>query len=58
MRKYTKGRELARQCVTKFVIAYLTFKSIYQQKIGLRSMFASEEWAKGPYAKKSDGINV
>ena len=58
MRKYTKGRELARQGVTRFATAYLTLKSIYQQKIGLRSMFASEEWAKSPYAKKSDGINV
>ncbi|XP_050263870.1 uncharacterized protein LOC126708093 [Quercus robur] len=58
MRKYTKTRELARQGVTRFSTAYLTLKSIYQQKIGLRSMFASEEWAKSPYAKKSDGINV
>ena len=32
MRKYTKGRELARQDVTRFAIAYLTLKSIYQQK--------------------------
>ena len=58
MRKYTKGRELARQAVTRFATAYLTLKSIYQQKIGLRSMFAFEEWAKSPYAKKSYGINV
>ena len=58
MRKYTKGRELARQGVTRFATAYLTLKSIYQQKIGLRSMLESEEWAKCPYAKKSDGINV
>ncbi|XP_030959124.1 uncharacterized protein LOC115981079 [Quercus lobata] len=52
------GRELARQGVIRFATAYLTLKNIYQQKIGLRSMFASEEWAKSPYAKKSDGINV
>ena len=58
MRKYTKGRELARQGVTRFATAYLTLKSIYQQKIGLRFMLESEEWAKCPYAKKSDGINV
>ena len=58
MRKYTKGRELVRQCVTRFATTYLTLKNIYQQKIRLRSMFTSEEWAKSSNAKKSDGINV
>ena len=54
MRKYIKGRELARQGVIRFATAYLTLKRIYQQKIGLRSMFVSEEWAKSSYAKKSE----
>ena len=58
MRKYTKEREFVRQCVTRFATTYLTLKNIYQQKIRLRSMFTSEEWAKSSNAKKSDGINV
>ena len=33
MRQYTKGRELAKQCVTRFVMVYLTLKSIYEQKL-------------------------
>ena len=38
-------------------MVYLTLKSIYEQKVGLMSMFAPKEWAEF-LAKKSDGINV
>lgn len=49
-RSYSKGRDLARPTITRFARPYLTMKSILEQKIALRSLFASEKWATSAYA--------
>ncbi|XP_061357381.1 uncharacterized protein LOC133301719 [Gastrolobium bilobum] len=53
-RSFSKNRELARPAITRFATSYLTLKSIFEQKIPLRSMFASEKWEKSPYATRPE----
>ena len=58
MRKFTKKRDLVRACVTRFATSYLTLRSLFENKIGLRAMFASEEWQRSQYSKKGDGVKL
>ena len=58
MREHTKNRNLARPAVTRFATAYLTLKSILNQRNGLRAMFNSSAWCKSSYAKTRDGFEV
>jgi hypothetical protein len=58
MRKYTDGRELTRPAVTRFATNYLTLKSMLEQKIPLRAMFASVSWQKSKFAGKGDAVDV
>lgn len=58
MRSFTNNHELLRPAVTRFATAYLTLRSIYKQKKGLTSMFASEQWSSCSWAKKPEGIRV
>ncbi|RWR88638.1 hypothetical protein CKAN_01766500 [Cinnamomum micranthum f. kanehirae] len=58
MRKFTKGRELIRAAVTRFATNFLTLKSIHEQRVALRSMFASKEWEESSYSKNIDGMRV
>ena len=39
-------RELKRAGVSRFATSFLTLKSFEENKLPLRAMFASEEWAK------------
>ncbi|XP_052187762.1 uncharacterized protein LOC127798293 [Diospyros lotus] len=57
-RKFSKKRELKRPGVTRFATSFLTLRSFEENKIPLRAMFASEEWAKSHYASKVDAIKV
>ena len=44
LKKFTRGRDLIRPVMTRFVIAYLTLACFYEMKASLMSMFSSEEW--------------
>ena len=51
-------KELVRAGVTRFATSYLTLRCWHETKIGLRAMFASEEWQRSQYSKKADDIKV
>ena len=54
-RKYSNKREIKRARVIRFATSFLTLKSFYENKLPLRAMFASQEWAKSNYASKVEG---
>lgn len=56
MRHYTDNKEIIRPAVTRFATVYLTLQSIYKAKRGIMSMFTSQEWHDGPFAKNKDGV--
>ncbi|WOL10273.1 hypothetical protein Cni_G19027 [Canna indica] len=56
--RFSNVRELTRSVVTRFATAYLTLKSVLNQKVALQSMFVSEKWASSTYAGKDDGDSV
>ena len=57
-RKFSKKRELKRASVTRFATSFLNLKSVEENKLPLRAMFASEEWAKRNYATKMEAKKV
>ncbi|KAG5565239.1 hypothetical protein RHGRI_001213 [Rhododendron griersonianum] len=57
-RKFTKKKELIQPTVTRFATAYLTIKSFDETKMGLRYIFASEEWCTSPYLKSVGGMKA
>lgn len=56
MRKHTNGRELTRAGETRFATCFLTLKSIHEQRVAMRTMFASKEWEESSYSTKIDGM--
>ena len=57
-RKYSNKRELKRAGVTRFATSFLTLKSFDENKLALKAMFASQEWAKSNYASKVEAKKV
>lgn len=57
MVKFT-GRELVRPGITRFATNFIALNSILQNKNGLKSMFASEEWQTSRYASTVDGKSI
>ena len=57
-RKFSKKIKLKRVGVTRFATSFLTLKSFEENKLPLRAMFASEEWAKSNYATKMEAKKV
>ena len=51
-RKYSNKRELKRARIARFATSFLILKSFDENKLPLRAMFASQEWAKSNYASK------
>jgi len=56
MRKHNEQRELSHLGVTRFATNFLTLKSLFDSKGGLRRMFVSEEWLASSYATTTAGI--
>ena len=57
-RKFSEKRELKRTSVTRFAMSFLTLKSFEENKLPLRAMFASEEWAKSNYFTEMEAKKV
>ncbi|XP_055961848.1 uncharacterized protein LOC126681648 [Mercurialis annua] len=57
-RKFYDKKELKRAGVTRFATTFLTLKSFEENKLPLRAMFASEDWAKSQYASKPEAKRV
>ena len=49
---------LKRARVIRFATSFLTLKSFDENKLALRAMFASQEWAKSNYASKVEAKKV
>ncbi|OAY70615.1 hypothetical protein ACMD2_21314, partial [Ananas comosus] len=57
MMKFT-GRELVRPGITRFATNFIALNSILQNKNGLKSMFASDDWQTSRYASTADGKSI
>ncbi|KAK2642826.1 hypothetical protein Ddye_024589 [Dipteronia dyeriana] len=58
LRKYTNMKELLRHVKTRFATAFITLSRIHSQKVNIRRMFTSDEWAKSKWVKKARAKRV
>ena len=58
MRKYTKGKELARPGITRFASNFITLKSMLASRLELRCMFVGPEWSSSSFATSPAGVDV
>ena len=52
MRKTTKGKDLVRPTMTRFVTMFLTLQSILDHILALKQMFMCANWVASSYSKK------
>jgi hypothetical protein len=54
MRKFTRGRDLIRPRIARFVTNFLSLRSIVIQEDNLKHMFSHAEWLSSIYSKRPD----
>lgn len=54
MRKFTRGKELIRPKISRFLTNFLSLRSIVMQEDNLKHMFSHSEWFSSIYSRRPD----
>ncbi|XVF23468.1 hypothetical protein REPUB_Repub13aG0041500 [Reevesia pubescens] len=58
MKKYTQGRELLRDGITRFATNFIVLESILRNKQALKEIVTSKGWIRSMYARKPGGLKM